>query len=75
MKTFLYYLSTNRGSGSKIWVGKNGSDYPSDISRGDCRSLAPPERQFDTASAADVRTGEGEEEAFHEDRRPDGDDR
>jgi hypothetical protein len=28
-----------------------------------------------TAAVADARTGEGEEEAFQEDRRPNGDDR
>jgi hypothetical protein len=55
-------------------VGEDGSDYPSDISRSNWRGLAPPERQFDTASVADARTGEGEEEAFQEDRRPNGDD-
>ena len=40
-------------------VGEDGSDYPSDISRGNRRGLAPPERQFDAASVADGRTGEG----------------
>jgi len=56
-------------------VGEDGSDYPSDISRGNRRGLAPPERQFNAASLADGRTGEGEKEALQEDRRPDGDDR
>src|SRR5262249_13211616 len=56
-------------------VGEDGSDYPSAISRSNWRGLAPPERQFDRASVADARTGEGEEEAFQEDRRPNGDDR
>src|SRR6267142_767211 len=56
-------------------VGEDGSDYPSDISRGNRRGLAPPERQFDAASVADGRTGEREEEALQEDRWPDGDDR
>src|SRR5260370_42456263 len=53
-------------------VGEDGSDYPSDVSRGYRISLATPERQFDAASVADGRTGEGEEKALHEDRRPDG---
>jgi hypothetical protein len=47
-------------------VREDGSDYASDISRSNWRSLAPPERQFDTAAVADARTGEGEEEAFRE---------
>jgi hypothetical protein len=34
-------------------VGEDGSDYPSDIGRGNRRGLAPPERQFDAASVAD----------------------
>ena len=55
-------------------VGEDGSDYPSDISRGYRRGLAPPERQFDTAWVADARTGEGEEEALQEDSGPDDDD-
>src|ERR1700686_350890 len=38
-------------------VGEDGSDYPSNISRGYRRGLAPPERQFDAASVADARTG------------------
>ena len=49
-------------------VGEDGSDHPSDVSRGDRRGLAPPERQFDAASVADRRTGEGDEEAFQKDR-------
>src|SRR3989454_1568499 len=56
-------------------VGEDGSDDPSDIHRGNRRGLAPPERQLGAASVADDRTGEGEEEALQEDRRPDGDDR
>jgi len=56
-------------------VGEDGSDYPSDISRSNWRGLAPPERQFDTASVPNARTGEGEEEAFQENRGPNGDDR
>src|SRR5215510_7004304 len=55
-------------------ISEDGSDYPSDISRGNRIGLALPERQFDAASVADARTGEGEEEALQEDRRPDGDD-
>ena len=49
------------------------SDYPSDISRGNRRGLALPKRQFDAASVANGWTGEGEEEALQEDRRPDHD--
>ena len=49
-------------------VGKDGSDHPSNISRGNRRGLAPPERQFDAASVADARTGEGKEEALQEDQ-------
>src|SRR5215472_6725295 len=62
---------------AQVWprVGEDGSDYPSDISRGNRIGLAPPERQLDAASIADARTGEGEEEALQEHRRPDGDDR
>jgi hypothetical protein len=56
-------------------VGEDGSDYPSDISRGNGRGLARPERQLDAATVPDARTGEAEEEALEEDRRPDGDDR
>src|SRR5262245_60164934 len=56
-------------------VGEDGRDDPSDISRGNRRGLAPPERQFDVASVADGRADEAEEEALQEDRRPDGDDR
>src|SRR5882724_1121757 len=56
-------------------VGEDSSDDPSDISRGDRRGLAPPERQFNAASVADGRADEAEEEALQEDRRPDGDDR
>src|SRR5258708_2749945 len=44
-------------------VGEDGSDYPSDIRRGDRGCLAPPKRQFDTASVADSRAGNREEEA------------
>ena len=47
------------------------SDYPSDISSGNRRGLALPERQFDAASVANGRTDEGEEETLREDRRPD----
>ena len=53
-------------------VGEDGSDYASDISRGNRRGLALPERQFDAASVANTRTGEGKEEALEEDRRPHG---
>ena len=56
-------------------VGEDARDHPGDISRGNRRGLPSPERQFDTASVADARAGEGEEEALEEDRRPDGDDR
>ena len=52
----------------------NGSDYLSDISRGNRSGFALPKRQFDTASVADGRTGEGEK-AFQKNCRPDGDDR
>src|SRR4030095_15399341 len=55
-------------------VGEDGRDDPSDIRCGNGRRLALPERQFDTASVADGRTGEGEEKALEEDGRPDSDD-
>src|SRR5262249_20736831 len=58
----------------RLRVGEDGSDYLSDISRGDRRGLAPPERQFDAASVADGRTYKGEK-TLQEHRRPDGDDR
>src|SRR5258708_26892116 len=38
-------------------VGENGSDYLSDISRCNRTGLAPPERQFDSVSVADARSG------------------
>ena len=59
-------MSCNRGPVSSYFrqvrpkVGEDGSDYPSDISRGGRRGVAPPERQFHAASIADGRTGEGE---------------
>jgi hypothetical protein len=58
----------------RLRVGEDGRDDPRDINRGNRRGLAPPERQFDAASVADGRTGEGEK-ALQEHRRPDGDDR
>jgi hypothetical protein len=40
-------------------IGKDRSDYPSDISRGNRRGLAPPKRQFDAPSIADARSRDG----------------
>src|SRR5262247_1467047 len=54
--------------------GEDGSNDPRDIRRRDRRSLALPERQFDVVPIADARSGEGQEEPFQEDGRPDGDD-
>src|SRR5215467_4535138 len=54
--------------------GQDGSDDPCDIRRRDRRGLALPERQFDAVPIADARSGEGQEEPFQEDGRPDGDD-
>src|SRR5262249_56183902 len=55
-------------------VGEDGSDYPGHVRRGNRRGLAQSEWQFDPASVAHCRTGEGEK-VLQEHRRPDGDNR
>jgi len=64
------YIRPRWGPGSA-----NGRNYPSDISRGDWRGLAPPEWELDAASVADGRRDEAKEETFQEDGWPDGHDR
>src|SRR5215469_12732150 len=56
-------------------VGEDGSNYPSDVSRGDWRGFAPPEWELDAASVADGRSDEAKEETLQEDGWPDGHDR
>src|SRR5262249_6353417 len=56
-------------------VGEDGSNYLSDIRRGDRRRFASPEWELDAASVADGRSDEAKEEALQEDGWPDGYDR
>jgi hypothetical protein len=56
-------------------VVEDGNDHASDVRRSDGIRLAFPERQLDAASVADAGSGEREEKALQEDRRPDRDDR
>src|SRR5262252_668077 len=56
-------------------VGEHGSNYPSDISRGDWRGFAPSEWELDAASVADGRSDEAKEETLQEDGWPDSHDR